>query len=738
MLVSKEIPALWNGVSQQPATSRLPSQAQAVVNCYPTVVDGLRKRPPAIHVAKITTDNLSSAFIHTINRDVSRRYTVVFTDGDLKVYDLAGNPITVTFPYGKGYLNVDNATKDFAAVTVADYTFVVNKTISVNMEATGADTTTQPSDYWWLNQQYISADLGGIYIPEAVQRQYVANPAGGTFKGTVQSFAKLPDGTNGTIAPVEGDIWKITGTDESNFTTYYVRRSGGVWDETVAPSIKNRIDAETMPWALVQKADLTFEFAPFSWADRRVGDESTNPNPSFVGRTIRDVFFYKNRLGFAVEEGMVLSRVGDFGNFYRLTVVGLLDDEVVDMRASDTKVTQIFHAVPFDGTMMAFSDQVQFRVTEGANSFTPTTAALKPATQFTMKTAVRPLPIGGDVYFVVENGEWAQLREYFVRDNAVGSDAADITGHVPKYIPAGVTQLSGSPTHDVLFAVTSGAPSRLYVYKFYWTDNEEKPQSAWSYWQFDSDVTVLSCSVLDNDLYVILKRADGSYIERIPLESGNVTTLGYQVYLDRRTSVLGTYLPESNRTEWQIPYPVPSGQRSSFAIVRGTGFGANSGALAALNPSDYTWIDDDTVQVPGNFSAAQCYLGKKYTMRYQFSPQFFKNRDNVAVVSGRFMLRTYTVYFTDTAFFETEVAPYGTDPDITAVLPASESNFDSKTIGQSSLVLGAPNFSTGRYQFGVYGDATVASVTLVNGSPYASTFTQAEYEGFWHNRANLL
>ena len=45
-LVSKSIPNLINGVSQQPPTLRLESQGEEQENGLSDVVDGLKKRPP--------------------------------------------------------------------------------------------------------------------------------------------------------------------------------------------------------------------------------------------------------------------------------------------------------------------------------------------------------------------------------------------------------------------------------------------------------------------------------------------------------------------------------------------------------------------------------------------------------------------------------------------------------------------------------------------------------------------
>lgn len=747
ILINRQIPALYNGVSQQPPTVRLPSQCEELVNFYPNVVDGLRRRPPAEYVAKITSADLSGAHLHIINRDANERYIVVLTNGDLKVFDLNGVEQVVAFPHGKAYLNVTNAKSDFAAVTVADYTFIVNKTKVVEMADVGSDQVPQPVDYWWLNREYLGDFV--YYQPFFAQPynaaapvfpyqyQYPPNPAGGIFRGVKQSFNDLPH-PDDPSPPQEGDIWQIAGTHESGFATYYVRRTGGVWNETVKPGIKNRIDATTMPHALVRKADGTFEFGPFSWADRRVGDETTNPNPTFVGRRIRDVFFYKNRLGFCVDENIVLSRAGDFGNFYRLTVLDQLDDDVIDTAASETKVTQLLYAVPFDVGMMAFADQVQFRLTHG-DVLRPSSAALDVATQYKMVERVRPLPLGSDVYFASENGEWAKIWEYYVRDDSQSGDAGDITAHVPHYIPAGVSRLAGSVEHDVLFVLTDGAPNRAYVYKFYWMNESEKGQSAWGHWQFGAEDTILALDVLDNYVYLITKRAGGVYLERMALESGATAPgLDFQIFLDRRVAVKGTFLSLEGKTEFTLPYPVAAADRAMFRIVRGPAFATAKGAIISVNADDYEWVADNVVKVVGDFSAGDCFAGLLFESRFRFSAQFMRNAQDVPITGGTLILNSYNVYFTNTAYFRTEVAPYGTDPDVEIIIPAQLAEFDGKTLGDEHLVIGEPVFATDSFRFEVFGDARVASVSLVNDSPYASTFTQAEWEGMWHNRSRTV
>ena len=78
--------------------------------------------------------------IHTINRDVNRRFISVFSNGNVRVFELDGTERTVQKPDGTTYLNTTNPRDDIKTVTIADFTFVVNKT-----KVTAMDTSTLSS-----------------------------------------------------------------------------------------------------------------------------------------------------------------------------------------------------------------------------------------------------------------------------------------------------------------------------------------------------------------------------------------------------------------------------------------------------------------------------------------------------------------------------------------------------------------------------------------------------------------
>ncbi len=160
-LVSGAIPNLINGVSQQPPSLRLPTQGEIQENGLSSVVRGLEKRPGTQHIAEIDSSfNDDTAFIHTIQRDESEAYVAVLTDENIKVFDLigkhiprglssaaAGNEVPVFADTSftalgtaqTDYLNVlnsDTAQETFAATTVADFTFILNRKKTVSRSTT--------------------------------------------------------------------------------------------------------------------------------------------------------------------------------------------------------------------------------------------------------------------------------------------------------------------------------------------------------------------------------------------------------------------------------------------------------------------------------------------------------------------------------------------------------------------------------------------------------------------------
>lgn len=141
-LVEQSIKTLYQGVSRQPDTVRLPGQVQESKNVLMSVVTGgFESRPGTRHIAKLTdatadiAAGLNSTYkpwFYSYARDATEKYLIAIvhnsaaTATSLLVYDFEGNQKTVSFPDGTTYLQQTTPSDNFNAVTIADRTIITN------------------------------------------------------------------------------------------------------------------------------------------------------------------------------------------------------------------------------------------------------------------------------------------------------------------------------------------------------------------------------------------------------------------------------------------------------------------------------------------------------------------------------------------------------------------------------------------------------------------------------------
>lgn len=157
-LVSQSVKNLKGGISQQPDILRFPNQGAQQVNGWSSETQGLQKRPPTKFVKRFGAPGSWGAkpLVHLVNRDAFEQYYMVFTGSGVAVVDLNGNSFNVR-GYD-GYANCADPRGDLRLITVADYTFVVNRRTVVQM---GNELT--HAGYRNLNTRALVACRGGQY-----------------------------------------------------------------------------------------------------------------------------------------------------------------------------------------------------------------------------------------------------------------------------------------------------------------------------------------------------------------------------------------------------------------------------------------------------------------------------------------------------------------------------------------------------------------------------------------------
>jgi hypothetical protein len=360
---------------------------------------------------------------------------------------------------------------------------------------------------------------------------------------------------------------------------------------------------------------------------------------------------------------------------------------------------------------MLFADQAQFQLT-AKDVLTPKTAAINVTTEYNVNTKVTPVSAGTSLYFAVDKGEATSLKEYEVQPLTYNNEAADVTAHCPRYIPNDCYKLASSDLENTVIALCESDRSALWVYKYYWATPDEKVQSSWSKFVLDANDSILNADFIDNKLYLVIKRFDGTYLEMIDFSYNQVDEdLGFLIHLDHREDITGVYDPDTLHTTWTVPYPTTG---AGWQGILGAKYeGRVGGTLNLLATGTYT------LRTIGDWTAHPVTIGKTYNFKYQLSPIYYKDSQKLAVPHYKLNLKNMHLFYDRSGYFKVTVELKGSDPYEYVLNP---------TLGDETLVVGEAVISRGNFRFPIFGDGEQTKITIQSNSMFPVAIQGAEYE----------
>ena len=814
-VVSRAIPTLLRGVSQAADSTKQADHADIQDNANSNPVQGLTKRSGTQFITTLSNSAIGNVHIQTINRDINERYVAIFSNGNVKVYELDGTELTVHKPDGTSYLNTSNPRSVIKTITIADFTFVVNTGITTAMDSAvsagnitqavvfinqvsdkttysitvdGVTVTDDTTNDATLSTTQVASDLvaglnsglTGFTIARNGPVIHIKKNDGSNFsidgtdsqgntqltvvKDSVQRFTDLP-----TVSP-NGYVVEIKGDEATNFDNYYVKfvtNNGGAfeegqWEETVEAGIPFKFDYATMPHVLIRQADGNFRFARVDgdsytasgqtftlpkWGERTVGDQDSAPNPSFIGATINNVFFFRNRLGFLADDNVVLSRVAEFFNFFPETVISVIDSDPIDVGASHTKVAILKHAVTMGEQLILFSDQTQFVLTSSSDTLTPKTANVVVATEFESSDSAQPVGSGSSIYYLTQKGSFAGVREYITQENVAIKEASNITIHVPRLIPSNIFKLAVSTNEDVLVLLGTDNPNKLYINRWLYGENFQKILNSWSTYTFNSARSIRNVDFIGTDLFCVVEEANGTTLEKIPFEAEfKEANSEFEFHLDHKvteatTGVSVAYNASTNVSTFTVPYRLranmnivgrylASGETSTFVNTQGTTVTLKAGQL--LQTTNATNGSTSTITATGDFRNSKFIIGEPFLMHYRFSQQRLTEGagQRSEFISGRLQLHHFYIKFEDTGFFRVEVTPENRD--------TSTHKFTGRLLGAASAAIGQINLETGTFRVPIMSRADRVDIDVKNDTFLPTQLSSAEYEAMFYMRSRRV
>ena len=409
----------------------------------------------------------------------------------------------------------------------------------------------------------------------------------------------------------------------------------GAWEESNEPGLSYKLDPLTMPHQLVRQADGSFKYDPITWEARDVGDELTNPTPSFVGNKIRNMFFFRNRFGFLSGGTIIMSKAASFYDFWAASAQVAAADDPIDISASSTKPVFLNYVRTVSAGLCIFSDTEQFLLSTDSDILSPSTAKINTLSAYECDTNLEAINLGTSIAFISKTPLYARLFELANISTTEPPSQFNTTGIVPELVPSTVDNIAGSPGMSMISLGNTGT-STLYQYRFYQT-SERRAASTWYKWDltgtlvdqfFDtstfyavvSDGTNVSVNSID-----LRQASDEGFLTLPTGEKTDVCmdmfdTNPYRIYPSTGTlDVTRVYLPFTHHAGKTLAVVALGG------YIGGT-LGATEASVGAiLYPTVAGSSPNQYVDIAGDYRGKNLIIGYIYTMTVEL-PKLYYNQ----------------------------------------------------------------------------------------------------------------
>ena len=480
---------------------------------------------------------------------------------------------------GEGWEEGDTVTvKLDSAVTTYNFVIKVDKVETVNLKASikavrpeptpfDADTAVSPDTILGGIQGELPSNAGWnvlgdgtIYKPnvEVIGNGFyitIKNAAGTSLpftlnipdkdlmrvmQSTVDNVAELPNQCK------HGYIVKVTNSRDADEDDYYLKFVGennkdgpGSWVECAEPGIESRLNADTMPHVLQRQPidtngdgvtdKIVFLVKSYDWGKRNVGDNTTNPLPTFADGSskINKILFFRNRLAFLSGENVILSRPGDLvtPSFFANTALAVSAIDPIDISSSSTYPSDLFDGIEIPAGLVVFSTNQQFLLATDAEVLNPDTAKFQSISHYSYDKNISPISLGTSIGYVDNTSGYCRFMEMQQVQREQEPVVVETSKVVHEWLPTGINHLINSPENGLVFFqhLNTGFDS-TYIYGFKYQDYGERKQAAWFRWRLDTGHEyaggIRYTFIIDDSLFIL---NSDNFLMRIYLAKGSAT-----------------------------------------------------------------------------------------------------------------------------------------------------------------------------------------------------------------------
>ena len=669
-------------------------------------------------------------------------------------YRCSYNREAVLLHGGEGWVTGDTATVTLdSASTSYNYTIRVEDHESTQVNATissNGDGLVRPEPTPFDADTAVTADtiIGGIIaeLPSGVSGKHIgtgiylssSNPFSveiveedlmRCFQTSVNDVQNLPNQCK------NGYIVKISNSRMSDEDDYYLRFDGannrdgsGSWSECAKGGIAKTLT--NMPLVIQRTAFntntqiATFTVKQFTYQDRRVGDDTTNPMPSFVGARINKVLFFRNRLALLSGENVITSRPGTLGtpDFFNETALTVSASDPVDISAASMFPSELFDGIEMNTGLVVFSTNQQFLLASDDTVFNPDTAKLRSISTFNYNETISPISLGTTVAYVDNSGKFSRFNEMANIQREAEPSIVEVSKVVPTLLPKDIDLLTNSRENSIILLGKTGSDD-VFGYKYFQV-SEQRQQAAWFKWKLNNPLVY---HFIINDEYFFLD--SDYYLQSIKLvqtendPSTSINNVDFLLHVDNHTTVSGGNFDSTTNTTtfsgvgWLNTVTSPNHE---LVVIDEGGTPAPTDGQGRYGKAT---VSGTSFTVPGNWQGVTLTVGYLYPYQVKF-PTFYATRregnNSRADVNSSLVLHRIKFHFGKIGLYETKLERVGKN-DYTEVYESS--------IMDIYNVSRAPYLEEHIQTVPVYEKNTNVDVTLTSSHPAPATLRAVSWEG---------
>jgi len=540
------------------------------------------------------------------------------------------------------------------------------------------------------------------------------------FQASVNDVQNLPNQCK------HGYIVKVANSRMSDEDDYYLRFDGennrdgvGSWSECAKAGIAKTLT--NMPLVIQRTATTTFTVKQFTYQDRRVGDDVTNPMPSFVGARINKVLFFRNRLALLSGENVITSRPGTLGtpDFFNETALTVSASDPVDISAASMFPSELFDGIEMNTGLVIFSTNQQFLLASDDTVFNPDTAKLRSISTFNYNETISPISLGTTLAYVDNSGKFSRFNEMANVQREGEPNVVEVSKVVPTLLPKDIDLLTNSRENSIILLGKTGSDD-VFGYKYFQV-SDQRQQAAWFKWKLNNP---LIYHFIINDEYFFLD--SDYYLQSVKLVQTETDpsivqdNVDFLLHVDNHTTVSGgsfnstTNITTFTGVSWLNTVTTPN---HDLVVIDTNSSSTRVGRYA--KPT----ISGTSFTLPGNWSGVTLTIGYIYPYEVKF-PTFYATRregnSSRADVNSSLVLHRIKFHFGKIGLYETTLERVGKN-DYTEVYESTElDEYDASD---------APYLEEFIKTVPVYEKNTNVDITLRSSHPAPATLRAVSWEG---------